>query len=115
MTTQRSESVSGNVESDRAFTLFAYVLHLVGSVTALPSIVALVLNYLKREDSGAQLNTHHRYMIRTFWWALAWVVIGWITTVVLIGWVVLGLVWLWYLYRHVRGLIHLANGEPMPA
>ena len=24
------------------------------------------------------------------------------------------LVWLWYIYRHVRGLIALINGEPMP-
>lgn len=113
MTTDSSQSFSGNVESDRALTLFGYVLHLIGSVTALPSLAALVLNYLKRDDSGDLLNTHHRYMIRTFWWALLWLLIGWVTTLVLIGWAILGLVWLWYLYRHVLGLVRLANGEPM--
>jgi uncharacterized membrane protein len=113
MTTERSESFGSNVESDRAVTLLAYTLHLVGSVTALPSIVALVLNYLKREDSGELLNSHHRYMIGTFWWALAWVLIGWISTILLIGWLVLALVWVWYVYRHVLGLVRLANGESM--
>ncbi len=54
-------------------------------------------------------------MIRSFWWAVLWTVIGCITLWAGIGWVVLGLAWLWYVYRHVRGLIALANGEPMPA
>jgi len=31
-----------------------------------------------------------------------------------VGFVILGVAWLWYVYRHVRGLIALLNGEPMP-
>ena len=42
------------------------------------------------------------------------VVLGWLTTVLLVGWLILGLAWLWYVYRHVLGLIRLANGESMP-
>lgn len=111
---QHSQSVDANVESERAVVLVAYVLHLIGSVTAVPSLVGLLLNYLKRNEVDELLASHHRWMIRTFWWGLLWVVIGAVTTVLLVGWLVLGLVWLWYVYRHVLGLIRLANGESMP-
>lgn len=111
--TERFESLGANVESERTLVLVAYVLHLIGSVAALPSIAALILNYLKRNDSGEFLGTHHEWMVATFWWALLWVVIGWLTTVVLVGWLVLGVTWLWYVYRHLLGLVRLANGEAM--
>ena len=53
-------------------------------------------------------------MMSSFWWALLWGVIGCITIIILIGWVILFVAWVWYIYRHVRGLIALLNGEPMP-
>lgn len=110
---QHSQSVEANVESERATVLLAYVLHLIGSFAILPSLIGLLLNYLKRSEVEELLATHHRWMIRTFWAALLWAVIGGVTTVLLIGWLILGLVWLWYVYRHVLGLIRLANGESM--
>lgn len=113
MTSEQLESLGTSVESERSLVLVAYVLHLIGSVTALPSIAALVLNYVKRRDTGSVLGSHHDWMIRTFWWAVLWSIIGFILTLVFIGWLVLGLVWLWYVYRHIFGMIRLANGEPM--
>jgi uncharacterized membrane protein len=41
-------------------------------------------------------------------------VLGFVTIVLVIGWAILFVVWVWYIYRHVRGLIALLNGEPMP-
>jgi len=110
---QRSESVDVNVEPERTTVLVAYVLHLIGSVAAVPSLIGLVVNYLKRGDVDEALSSHHRWMIRTFWWALLWIVVGWVTTVLLFGWLILGVAWVWYVYRHVLGLIRLANGESM--
>ena len=102
-------------ESERTVVLIAYVLHLVGSIAGLTSIVGLILNYVRQDHYGEPLNSHHRWMIRSFWWALLWLVIGFVTSPIGIGWLILGLAWLWYVYRHVRGLINLANGESMPA
>ena len=104
-----------SIESERTVVLVAYVLHLVGSIAGVTSIIGLILNYVRRDRYGSFFDSHHRWMIRSFWWAILWIVIGICTTFILIGWVILGLVWLWYVYRHVRGLIALANGEPMPA
>jgi uncharacterized membrane protein len=106
---------STSVESDRTLAVVAYVLHLVGAVAGLTSIVGLVINYVKRDDYDELFDSHHAWMIRSFWWALLWCVLGFVTIVILIGWAILFAVWLWYIYRHVRGLIALLNGEPMPS
>lgn len=103
-----------NADTERTVVLVCYVLHLFGAIAALPSVIGLVLNYLKRAEAGELLGTHHDWMIRSFWWAVLWLLVGYATLLFLIGWAILGLSWLWYVYRHVRGLINFLNGEPMP-
>ncbi len=102
------------VEGERTLVLVSYVLHLVGAVAGLTSIVGLIINYVKRRGYDDVFDSHHAWMISSFWWALLWVVIGCITIFILIGWAILFVVWVWYIYRHVRGLIAFLNGEPMP-
>ena len=102
------------MQSERTIVLITYVLHLVGATIGLTSIVGLVLNYARVNQFGEPLTSHHRWMIRSFWWALVWFVIGIVTSFILIGFVICAAAWVWYVYRHVRGLIALANGEPMP-
>jgi uncharacterized membrane protein len=103
-----------SVEGDRTLVLVAYVLHLIGAVAGVTSIIGLIVNYVKRDRYDDFFDSHHTWMIRSFWWAILWVVIGCITFVILIGWAILFFVWVWYIYRHVRGLINFLNGEPMP-
>jgi uncharacterized membrane protein len=105
-----------SMQSSRTTALVAYVLHLLGAIAGLPSIIGLILNYMSRGSYSRWdvASTHHSWMIRSFWWALLWVVIGVLTTWLLIGWVICGIAWLWYVYRHVRGVVALVNGEPLP-
>jgi uncharacterized membrane protein len=103
-----------SVEGERTWVFVAYALHLVGAIAGLTSLIGLVINYLKRGSYDDLFDNHHRWMTRSFWWALLWVCIGWVTTIILVGWAILFLVWLWYIYRHVRGLVNFINGEPMP-
>jgi uncharacterized membrane protein len=104
------------MNESRTPAVIAYILHLFGAALALPSIVGLIINYIKRGDSGALLASHHSWMIRTFWWTLLWSVIVVLSYFFLIGFAIGGIaffvLWIWYLYRHVRGLIALANVEP---
>lgn len=103
-----------SVESERSMALVAYVLHLMGAIAGITSIVGLALNYVWRRHGVEPFGSHHSWMIRTFWWALLWIAIGFALKLVLIGWAVVALGWLWYIYRHVRGLINLINGRRMP-
>ena len=84
-----------------------------------PSIIGVILNYVKRSDvRGTFLESHFRWQIRTFWFALLWAVIAGLLVITLIGipfaWVLAILVGLWVLYRIVRGWLALLNGRPMP-
>ncbi len=88
-------------------------------LTGWPSIIAVIINYVKRPDvRGTYLDTHFSWQIRTFWWALLWVVIMWLLVLTVIGiplaWVMVVVVGLWVLYRIIRGWLALADGKPMP-
>jgi len=99
---------------DRTLVLIAYILHLLGAATLVSSVAALVINYVKRDEATPVLSTHHRWMIRTFWWGIFWCVIATILAIVLVGFLIYGLVVIWWIYRHVRGLLALAENKPLP-
>jgi uncharacterized membrane protein len=101
-------------DSDRSIVIVAYILHLIGAIVGVTSLIGLAINYFHDSRKDWLVENHHRWMIRSFWWALVWMVVGWVTTVLLIGWLILGAVWLWYLYRHIRGLIAALSDQPLP-
>ena len=85
-----------------------------------PSILAVILNYVKRGDvRGTWLESHFRWQIRTFWFGALWVALCGLFIVmtlgigILIAWLPLGLVALWFIYRVVRGWLALRDRRPM--
>jgi uncharacterized membrane protein len=92
---------------------------IVGSfVGSVPSIIAVILNYVKRGDArGTWVESHYRWQIRTFWFALLWFVIGWVLifTIVgiVIGWPILVVLTAWLIYRIARGWLALRDRRPM--
>ena len=102
-------------DRERVLAVVCYGLHLAGAVLLLTSIIALIVNYLRRREAGAVLASHHRWMIRTFWWTLAWALVAVITSIVYIGLFLLIAVEIWWLYRHIRGLLALMDDRPLPA
>jgi uncharacterized membrane protein len=88
-------------------------------LTGWPSIIAVIINYVKRSDTrGTWLESHFRWQIRTFWFAVLWVLIAAVLFVTVIGipiaWVLALLLGLWVLYRIIRGWIALGGGKAMP-
>lgn len=88
-----------------------------------PSILAVIINYIKRDDvRGTWLDSHFGWQIRTFWWAMLWtlivVAVSLPLTVVIIGigtWVIgLAVLGLWAIYRIARGWIRLNDHLEMP-
>jgi len=84
-----------------------------------PSIIAVILNYVKRSEvRGTWLDSHFGWQIRTFWFALAWLLAGAVAFVTLIGIPVAIAVWLltgvWVVYRIVRGWMALSEKKAMP-
>ena len=120
-------------ESLLSYTHVMYALHslavLIGVTTfhtiigsfigSLPSIVAVVMNYARRSAThGTFIESHFRWQLRTFWFAVLWAfaaVLAFVTIIgipaALIGLIVLTV---WIIYRLVRGWLALRDKKPMP-
>jgi uncharacterized membrane protein len=88
-------------------------------LTGWPSIIAVIINYVKRGDTrGTYLDSHFSWQIRTFWYAVLWALIGVILVITIIGSLIgvplLLLLGVWVLYRIARGWVTLAHDKPMP-
>ncbi len=118
-------------------THIVYALHAIGLVLGAfgaasvlgsflfgwPSIIAVIINYVKRGDArGTWLESHFSWQIRTFWYALLWAVIVALVSiplaVIVVGiatWVVgMFVLGVWAIYRIARGWMRLNNRQPMP-
>jgi uncharacterized membrane protein len=89
-------------------------------LTGWPSIIAVILNYAKRSEvRGTWLESHFRWQIRTFWFALAWLLAGAVAFFTLLGIPLAILIWIvtgvWVVYRIVRGWMALVEKKAMPS
>ena len=85
-----------------------------------PSILAVILNYIFRGDArGTYLETHFSWQIRTFWFALLWLVLTYLIgmplaffgvgfLILIVGLLVLGI---WVAYRIIYGWVMLARRD----
>ena len=88
-----------------------------------PSIIAVIISYVKREDAqGTWLASHFTWTIRTFWLALGWSVLVALVSiplaVIVVGiatWMLgIFLLGVWAIYRIARGWLRLKDHQPMP-
>src|SRR5918995_3491645 len=87
-------------------------------VFGVPSIIAVVINYLKKGDAkGTFLESHFRWQIRTFWFSLLWCMIAAFLFITIIGiplaFIVLFAAGAWAIYRIARGWLALRDRKPM--
>ena len=83
-------------------------------LTGWPSIIAVILNYVKRSEVRATwLDSHFSWQIRTFWFALLWLAVGVILFVTVVGIPLAVALWfgtgIWVLYRIIRGWLALTS------
>lgn len=116
-----------------SLTYIIYALHLFSAVTGIlspafvltafltgwPSIIAVLLNYAKRGATrGSYLESHFRWQIRTFWFAVLWLLISLALVFTFFGiplaFFVVCFTGVWVLYRMVRGLLRLLEERAMP-
>jgi uncharacterized membrane protein len=99
----------------RQLTLVVYILQGLSIFVGITAIVGVVINYLKKEDAAGTLyESHFTWQIRTFWWGLAWSVLGFILIFAfglgLIVWFVAGI---WAIYRIVKGWLKWNDRQPV--
>ncbi len=125
---------ASRLASLKSWTHAIYALHafslltgIVGAATIIgafltgwPSIIAVVLNYVKRGDTrGTWIESHFRWQIRTFWYGVLWVglcMVGIVSTLgigLIVLWIPLAIVTIWFVYRIARGWVRLSRDESM--
>lgn len=110
-----SSKTAEELASLRQLTLVIYILFglswLSGSLTG---IVAIIINYIKFEETaGTIYQSHFLWLRRTFWWGVLWSVVGFVTLIVGVGFLVLGLAALWSIYRLVKGWLDWNDRKPV--
>ena len=91
-----------------------YALQAAGFFVGVTWIVAIVIDYVKRDDAkGTWLESHFSWQIRTFWWGLLWAVIGGITFIIVVGWFILIADAIWIIYRIIKGWLNLTENRPV--
>jgi uncharacterized membrane protein len=130
---------AGGVEPDTSLvtvTHVIYALHafslitgIIGAATVVgafltgwPSLIAVILNYVKRSEvRGTWLESHFRWQLRTFWFGLLWVglcllfVVATLGIGLIVAWLPLGIVGLWFIYRVARGWLALQARRALDA
>jgi uncharacterized membrane protein len=126
---------AGSVVPDAAlvsYTHWMYALHalsaamgvfsaatVVGTfIFGIPSIVAVVMNYVRRSDArGTYLQSHFTWQLRTFWFAVLWFFLAGLFSLPLlfglgiVTWILAAfVVGVWIVYRVARGWLRLKDG-----
>jgi hypothetical protein len=135
--TDGTDLVPGPSESLVNTTHLIYALHAVSLIIgtfgaptiigqflfAWPSLIAVIINYIKRNEvRNTWLESHFRWQIRTFWYALLWSIIiaipSFILMLVLVGfalWYIgMSLLGIWAIYRIARGWLALNDRKALP-
>ncbi|WP_180145589.1 hypothetical protein [Acinetobacter sp. YH12052] len=121
-------------DPNRLLTIILYILYIVAIFSAgLLAVLALIINYVKYSDvRGTIFESHFTWQIRTFWWYLIWNIIAFVPFIFLFFTgnnanafagvalgastfcvTVIGLSWLWIVYRAIKGLIRVNDNRPM--
>lgn len=107
---------SAQEQANRSLTQVVYGLHAASLICGgITSIVAVVINYVKREDvAGTWLESHFKWQIRTFWFSLLYGVLCIVFIWTFVVPIVLGIfAGIWFIYRIVKGWLRLNENKPM--
>lgn len=91
---------------DTTMAKVTYILYLCSLVAGITAIIGVVIAYIKRSDKEAPtwLTAHYNYQIQTFWYGLAYFLVGLVLTPIIIGGFII-LWWIvWLIVRSIKGL-----------
>lgn len=120
VTGEESPNAAGSKggKADADLTMLVYVLHALALFFFVSSLVAIIINYVKRDDvRGTWLESHFDWQISTFWWSLvfgigasAMLIWGlfqkmWALAILAVLVALFNLVW--WAYRIIKGVLRL--------
>jgi uncharacterized membrane protein len=98
----------------RLMAIIVYGLYLAGwPFLHLPTVAGVIMAYVKRDDArGTIWESHFANQIETFWISLVIGIVAIPLCFVFIGIPILVGVFVWFLYRSIKGLIRAVENKP---
>lgn len=113
MVTQgKRKMLSKKDSTNKTIALIVYILQAVAFFNGITAIIGVIINYIKLEEvKNTWLESHFRWQIKTFWFALLWTIVGTLTFIFFIGMIILALNAIWVIYRIVKGWLSLNENK----
>jgi len=100
-------------QEDITLPLVVYVLYLASLLVGVTVIIGLVVAYKQQDKAPVWIQSHYRYLIRTFWIGLVIALIGLATLWSALGYVILLIASFWFMLRCMMGVYRLSKREPI--
>ncbi|MES1932397.1 hypothetical protein T35B1_07301 [Salinisphaera shabanensis T35B1] len=102
-------------ELERNVLLVTYVLYGLGFFSGITAIAGVIINHVKMNDCRDRIAySHHRWLMRTFWFTVLWSLVCLVLSTVMIGFLGYVILWIWGMYRFIRGVLAFAEHRAMP-
>ena len=104
---------AASADSTRTLTIVIYLLYLASLVNGITAIIGVALAYAKREDArGTPYESHFSNAIEMFWIFLVGMMVAVPLCFVLIGIPLVAALYIWVIFRTVKGLVRAIDGRP---
>ncbi len=103
-----------SVQEDAAKTnaLIAYGLMAAGLFTGIFWFVGAFWGMIKASEArGTRFEDHFKNISTIFWWGLLFTIIGFITLFFIVGYFILIGVWIWSVFKLVKGIANITSNR----
>ena len=109
-----SMPTGGNPEKARTLLLITYGLFGLSLINGMTAIAGVIIAHIKvNEVTDPFLQSHYRWLIRTFWLGLTGAAIAAVLMIIYIGMLLMPVVALWFIYRLVKGFLRFNENQPI--
>jgi uncharacterized membrane protein len=110
--TVATQSFSTKDDAAKTNALIAYGLMVVGLFTGIFWVVGAIWAMVKKGDAqGSIFEDHYSNIIKTFWWGLGLSILGFVLAIVVVGYFILLAVWIWSIFKVVKGLAKITSNK----
>ena len=110
--TSTVDAMSTQDDAAKTNALIAYGLMILGVFTGIFWFVGAIWAMVKKSDAvGTRFEDHYSNIIKTFWWGLGLSIVGAMLAVVFVGYFLLLGVWIWSIFKVVKGLARLTSNQ----
>lgn len=107
-----SQTMTTKDEAAKTNALIAYGLMVVGLFTGIFWIVGAIWAMIKKDEAkGTIFEDHYTNITKTFWWGLGLYIVSFVLAFVVVGYFLAVAVWIWSIFRVIKGLAKLTSNK----